>query len=154
MQRPATVPSVDLQRFCGDWYVQSCIPTPFERGAHDAVETYSLLRDGSIGVEFTLRYGSFTARLRTFRPHGFVVPGTGNAEWRMQFVWPFKSEYLITHLAADYSETIISRTKRDFAWIMTRAPVLPEADHQRLAGVLAQQGYDLKKLVRVPQQVR
>ena len=32
------VAKVDLQRFMVDWYVIASIPTPFEKGAHNAVE--------------------------------------------------------------------------------------------------------------------
>ena len=35
-----TEPSVDLDRFMGDWYVIANIPTFVEKGAHNAVETY------------------------------------------------------------------------------------------------------------------
>ena len=53
---------------------------------------------------------------------GTVVPGTGNAVWGMQFIWPIKAEYVISYLDAGYSETIIARSKRDYAWIMARTP--------------------------------
>jgi len=38
-----TVKSVDIQRFMGDWYVIANIPTWIEKGAHNAVESYSAL---------------------------------------------------------------------------------------------------------------
>jgi lipocalin len=34
---------VDIQRFMGDWYVIANIPTWIEKGAHNAVESYSAL---------------------------------------------------------------------------------------------------------------
>ena len=74
-----------------------------------------------------------------------------NAEWGMRLIWPIKAEYLITYLAADYSTTIISRSSRDYAWIMARTPTIADADYQALTAVLAAQGYDLTKLRRVPQ---
>ncbi|RYF58626.1 MAG: hypothetical protein EOO39_34045 [Cytophagaceae bacterium] len=36
-----TVPYVDVMKFMGPWYVIGCIPTMFEKGAHNAVETYT-----------------------------------------------------------------------------------------------------------------
>ena len=44
--------------------------------------------------------------------------------------WPFKSEFLITYLSPDYSQTVIGRNKRDCVWIMARTPQIPEADYQ------------------------
>jgi apolipoprotein D and lipocalin family protein len=43
-----TVPYVDLERFMGDWYVVANIPTFVEKGAHNAVESYSLSSDRTI----------------------------------------------------------------------------------------------------------
>ncbi|HCI10818.1 MAG TPA: hypothetical protein DFK55_08820, partial [Alcanivorax sp.] len=47
-----TVDDLDLDRFMGDWYVIANIPTPPEKGAHNAVESYERLGDDKIGVTF------------------------------------------------------------------------------------------------------
>lgn len=70
----------------------------------------------------------------------------------MRFVWPFKAEYLITHVAEDYSRTIISRNKRDYVWIMARTPQIPDGDYAHLLNILKEQSYDLDKVRKVPQQ--
>ena len=69
----------------------------------------------------------------------------------MQFIWPFKAEFLVTYLSPDYSQTVIGRNKRDYVWIMARTLQIPEVDYQRLRGELAAQGYDLNRLRKVPQ---
>ena len=53
-----TVANVDLPRFMGDWYVIANIPTFIEKGAHNAVESYRLDKDGTIATTFTFRAGS------------------------------------------------------------------------------------------------
>ena len=73
-----------------------------------------------------------------------------NSTWGMRFIWPFKSEFLITYLDESYSRTIISRNKRDFAWIMARTPEIPEDDYQKMVLELTAQGYDVTKLRKVP----
>lgn len=145
------LPQVDLQRFMGDWYVIANIPTFMEKGAHNALESYRLDTDGSIAVNFTFRKDSFDGKQKHYQPRGFVVEGTGNAIWGMRFLCPFKSDYRITHLNSDYTQTIVSREKRDYVWIMARTPTIPEADYQQLVGLVAAQGYDVNKLQRVPQ---
>jgi apolipoprotein D and lipocalin family protein len=145
------VPEVDLPRFMGDWYVIASIPTSLERGAHNAVERYELDRDGSIATTFTFRQGSFDGPEKRYTPRGFVREGTGNAAWGMRFVWPFKSEYLIVWLDEDYQATIIGRTARDYVWIMARQPGLAEDRYQAMVRFLAEAGYDVSKLERVPQ---
>jgi len=142
---------VDLERFMGDWYVIANIPTRVEVGAHNAVESYRLDRDGTIATTFTYREGAFDGPERVMRPRGFVRDRESNAVWGMQFFWPIKAEYLIAHVDADYTETIIARSRRDYVWIMARTPRIPEEDFQRLQRRVAELGYDIDELQRVPQ---
>ncbi|HWA38435.1 MAG TPA: lipocalin family protein [Burkholderiales bacterium] len=142
---------VDLPRFMGDWYVIANIPTFLEKGAHNAVESYRLEPDGRIATTFTFRQGAFDGEPRRYTPTGFVVDRASNAVWGMQFVWPIKADYRILYVAADYGSTVIAREKRDYAWIMARTPSIPEAQYRRLLGLLAEQGYDISKVQKVPQ---
>jgi apolipoprotein D and lipocalin family protein len=146
-----TAEQVDIDRFMGDWYVIANIPTRPEKGAHNAVESYRRDPDGSIATTFTFREGSFDGPEQVMRPRGFVRDDASNAVWGMQFVWPIKAEYLIAHVDSDYTETIIARSRRDYVWIMARTPEIPEADFARLERKVADLGYDMSKLERVPQ---
>jgi apolipoprotein D and lipocalin family protein len=149
-----TIPTaqyVDLPRFMGDWYVIANIPTRWERGAHNAVESYKLDPDGSIATTFTFREGAFDGPEKVMRPRGFVRDNTTNATWGMQFIWPIRAEYLIAHVDPGYTETIIARSRRDYVWIMARQPVLAEPDYQRLVGMVRDMGYDVSQLQKVPQ---
>lgn len=146
-----TAKDVDLPRFMGDWYVIANIPTRPERDAYNAIESYKLDPDGSIATTFTFRKGAFDGPEKVMRPRGFVTDTESNAVWGMQFVWPIKAEYLISHVDAGYTETIIARSSRDYVWIMARKPVLSEADYARLVQMVADLGYDMSKLQKVPQ---
>ena len=154
--RPTIPPvaSVDLPRFMGDWYVIAHIPSRPERDAYDAVESYRLDADGRIRTTYTQRKGSFSAPVETMEPVGTVVEGTNNAVWGMQFVWPIKAEYVIVDLAPDYSRTIIGRSKRDYVWLMARAPQLPEPELQAAIARIKALGYDTSKLRMVPHAAR
>ena len=138
----------------GSWYVIAHIPTRLERKAYDAVESYELRPDGKIQTTFRYRNGSFSAPIKTLRPVGTVRPGFNNAVWGMQFLWPFKAEYVIVDLSDDYSQTIIGRSARDYVWIMARTPVLSEADYTRSMERLSALGYDISRVRRVPQSAR
>jgi apolipoprotein D and lipocalin family protein len=142
---------VELERFMGDWYVIANIPTSPEKGAHNAVESYRLDADGTIPTTFTFRDGAFDGPEKVMHPRGFVRDRTSNAVWGMQFFWPIRAEYLIAHVDADYTETIIARSRRDYVWIMARTPQIPDADYERLRRRVADLGYDTARLERVPQ---
>ena len=146
-----TVERVDLPRYMGAWYVIAAIPTFIETEAYNGIETYRLEPDGSIDTVFTFNQGAFDGPAKRHNPRGFVVDKVNNSTWGTQFIWPFKAEFLITHLNADYTQTVIGRNKRDYVWIMARTPQMPEADYQRFLAELTAQGYDLKKLRKVPQ---
>ena len=151
---PPTIPpvaNVDLQRFMGDWYVIAHIPSMPEREAFNAIESYQLDDEGRIRTTFQFRKGSFDAKLKTMEPVGRVVPGTNNAVWDMQFVWPIQAEYVIVDLSDDYSQTVIGRSKRDYLWIMARDWNLPEARYQEVIQRVAELGFDTNRMVRVPQ---
>lgn len=147
----ATVPQVDIPRFMGDWYVIACIPTRLEKTAYNALESYRLEKDGTIATTFSYRDGGFDGEQKRHEFRGFVVPDSGNAEWKMQLIWPFKAEYLIAYLDDDYSKTIIARNKRDYVWIMARQPQLSEAEYQELERFVADLGYATDALRKIPQ---
>lgn len=143
---------VDLERYMGDWHVIANIPTFIERGAHNALESYELNDDGTIATTFRFNRGSFDGPVRTLRPTGFVHNTETNAEWRMQFLWPFKAAFLIIYLDEDYQTTLVGVPGRRYLWIMARDPIIPEERFQELLEVAAATGHDVEKIQRVPQQ--
>lgn len=146
-----TEAKVDLRAFMGDWYVIASIPTFIEKGAHNAVESYRLDVDGSIATTFTFRKGAFDGPEKRYTPRGFVVDNASNAVWGMRFLWPFKADFRIMHLSDDGGVTVIGREKRDYVWIMARRPEMPEAQYQAMLRMLEAQGYDVRRIQKVPQ---
>jgi len=142
---------VDLNRFMGDWYVIAHIPTFIEDDAFNGVESYKLDPDGTSATTYVFNAGDFTGPLKTYHPRGFVYNKETNAEWRMQFVWPFKATYLIAYLDDTYETTIIGVPDRGYVWIMSRSKTLPEARYNELVKWLVDNGHDVSKLRPVPQ---
>jgi apolipoprotein D and lipocalin family protein len=149
----ATVPQVDLPRFMGDWYVIAAIPTMIETESYNAIENYRLALDGTIATTFTFNKGGLDGPVKTYQPTGFVVKNTGNALWGMQFIWPIKAEYKIAYLDDNYTQTIIARNARDYVWIMARTPSISDTEYSKLKEFVANLGYDLKQLRKVPHNV-
>lgn len=143
--------NVNINRFMGNWYVIANIPTFIEKGAHNAIESYSLNKDGSIATRFSFYKDSFDGELKLYEPTGYVSK-TDNSLWGMQFIWPFKAEYVITYLSADYQHTIIGRSARDYLWIMSREPVMDEKSYKELIEFSAVMGYNTDLIEKVPQQ--
>lgn len=145
-----TVDNMDLNRYMGSWYVIAAIPLFVERKAYNAVETYKLDPDGTVDTVFVFNKGALDGPQKTYKSRGYVVDKVNNSTWKIQFIWPLKSEYLITYVKEDYSQAIVSRNKRDYVWILARTAQIPESDYNQHIAELQRQGYDLSKLRKVP----
>lgn len=147
------VPNVDLARFMGDWYVIAAIPTFIENNSFNAVESYKLDSNGTIATTFTFNSGAPDGKLKAYHPRGFVVEGTNNALWGMQFIWPFKGEFRIAYLDPSYLYTIVARNNRDYVWIMARSPKISAEKYAELVTAITEMGYDPSLLRVVPHTV-
>lgn len=146
-----TAKAVELERFMGDWYVIANIPTFIETNAYNAVESYRLAEDGTVATIFSFRAGGFEGEHKTYHPTGYIIDTQSNAVWGMQFIWPIKADYRIMYVDDAYNQTIIGRIQRDYVWLMARTPQVSEADYQRFLQLIAEEGYDVSKLRKVPQ---
>jgi len=152
--RPAplqTVPHVDLDRFMGDWYVIAIIPWFFERNNVGTKDIYEARPDGKIDIRYVYHKKSLDAPRKELKAVARVFNRETNAEWRVQFLWPFEAPFLIIDLAQDYRYTVIGHPSRDLLWVMARKPVMDEKDYEKVLQGLAEQGYDTSRIAKVPQ---
>jgi apolipoprotein D and lipocalin family protein len=146
-----TVAYVDIPRFMGDWYVIAVLPNPIEKNAVNSIESYSLNEDGTIAVIYSYHKGSPQGKKKIMHPKGKIYDTKTNSEWRMRVFWPFWAKFLIIDLAEDYRYTVIGVPSRKFLWIMSRSPMLSEADYSAILKRLKKQDYDLNKIKKIPQ---
>jgi apolipoprotein D and lipocalin family protein len=146
-----TVEYVDLDRFMGDWYVIASMPTIIEKGAVNAIESYKLNDKGEVETTFTFRKKTPNGKKKVYKPKGVIYNKETNAEWRMQFLWPFKMPFLIIDLAEDYSHTVIGYPNRNYVWIMARKPQMADETYARIIKKLKSVSYDVSRIEKVPQ---
>jgi apolipoprotein D and lipocalin family protein len=144
--------SVDVDRYMGKWYVIAHIPPGMTKNAYNSIERYEQTEPGRIETTFTYREGGFDGEAQKMEPTGFVLEGGNGAVWGMRFFWPIKMQYVISYVDADYETTIVAREKRDYVWIMARTPQIEDATYDTLVQKVADYGYDISKLRKVPQQ--
>ena len=143
------VSKVEIPRFMGKWYVIANIPTFIERGAHNATESYELDEDGNIAITFQFNKGALDGPVKEYHPKGFIHDRNSNAEWRVQFLWPFLADYLVIDLADDYSFTVIGVPSRNYLWIMARSSTIEEKTYKNLIDRIAAQGYDISRIEKI-----
>ncbi|NRA65615.1 MAG: lipocalin family protein [Pseudobacteriovorax sp.] len=147
-----TVESVDLQRFMGDWYVIGGRFTFLEKGAHNAIETYSWNEEEQqIDIAFSFNKDSFDGEKKSIPQTGWVVDKQTNAYWQVSPFWPLKLDYLIIALDdKDYSWTAVGVPSQSYLWIMAKDAKLSDETFQKIVQDIAKTGYDVSNLVKVP----
>jgi apolipoprotein D and lipocalin family protein len=147
------VDKVDLSRYAGTWYEVARFANEFQRDcAGDVTATYTLRPDGDIRVvnkcrktDGTLNEAEGVARL--------AGKEKNNAALEVRFapailsllpnVW---GDYRIIGLDPDYRWAVVGEPKREYLWILSRAPNMPGADYQRAIAIAKAAGFDVAKL--------
>jgi apolipoprotein D and lipocalin family protein len=146
---PATVAAVDVGRYAGTWYEIARFENTFQDGRGRRCEattaTYTPNPDGTIGVVNRCRDDAADGRLRV--AEGWARPADGtNSKLRVTFFWPFFGDYWVIGLDEDYRWAVVGSPGRDYLWILSRTPVLEQADYARALGIARSQGFDVMRL--------
>jgi apolipoprotein D and lipocalin family protein len=75
----------------------------------------------------------------------------GNDRLRVSFFWPFFGDYWIIGLDADYRWAVVGAPGRDYLWVLSRDPVMAEADYAAAVAIARQEGFPVEKLQRTVQ---
>lgn len=140
-----TVAEVDLARYAGKWYEIASIPTSFQKGCHCTTAEYEL-KDGYVRVINTCRKNSVEGEIDRAKGKAFVVDGSNNARLKVQFFWPFRGDYYIIDLAEDYSYAMVGAPNRNYLWLLSRTPALPQATIDQLKVTAQRKGFDPNRL--------
>jgi len=146
-----TVGHVDMDRYLGRWYVIANIPYFLENGKVASYDTYARRPDGKLDNLFTFRRGGLDAPEQSWHGTAWVTNTATNAEWKVRFIWPFSSTYLVLELDPDYRWAVVGTPGRGLLWILARERQMSAADYEHVLTLTERQGYDRTKIIRVPQ---
>jgi apolipoprotein D and lipocalin family protein len=145
-----TVPSVDLNRYLGKWYEIARYPNRFEKNCvADVTAHYTLRDDGKINVLNSCRQPD--GKMKSSKGSAKVADPQSNAKLKVTFFWPFYGNYWIIDLDPDYRYAVVSEPGRDYLWILSRTPQLPNDVYEGIATRLRAQGLDPGKLIKPKQ---
>lgn len=142
--------NVDLDRYMGTWYVIGHVPYFAENGDVASADEYRRKPDGGIAVTYHYRK-AFDKPEKTWGGKAWLPNPADAAHWKVQLVWPFRSDYVIVDLAPDDGAVLVGLPSRKLMWIMARQRQLPEAEYQRLLGVAKAEGFPVDAVRKVPQ---
>jgi apolipoprotein D and lipocalin family protein len=145
-----TVGPVDLPRYMGTWYVMGNIPNFAERGKVATADEYALRPDGQIDNIYHYRKG-FDQPAKTWHGKAWLPDPKDASRWKVQLLWPFRSDYMILALSDDYRVSMVGLPSRKLLWIMSKDRTMDDAVYQRLIDIARHQGFPVEQMRRVPQ---
>ena len=140
------VEKVDVLSFAGKWFSLFSIPTFMDTHWRQTTMTYVIHPDGYYAV-FTTYKVIGEDKQKYIRSKLFTVRGTGNAEYKAQYVWPFKVDNWVIELAEDYSYVVMGHPEYKILFIMARKPALPKVLLDEIISRCKAKGYDTSRLV-------
>ena len=143
---------VDLPKYMGKWYVIANIPYFGEKDYVGGQAEWKLRPDGKIDDAYIGRKNNFDSPETRREFVDTVVPDTGNAHWRVQLFWPISVSQLTLYVDPMYQYTVLGYPDKSLGWIFARTPSITEAKYQEMLGKLEEQGYDISRVKKVPQQ--
>lgn len=146
------VDSVDVESYLGTWYEAASFPIRAQRGCVGTTAEYSMREDGDIKVYNRCLDGGFEGEVKDIEAKAWVVDEQTNAKLKVQFFWPFRSDYWIVGLDEDYQWAVVSGPDRDNLWILSREPCMADETVQPILKDLMRRGFDLSRLEATPQQ--
>jgi len=150
-----TVANIELERYAGRWYEVARLPNRFERDcAGDITAAYALRPDQKIDVlnQCRLSDGSFKSA------RGIARSADSQSALRLEvrfapawlgvfpFVW---GDYWIIDLAEDYGWSMVGSPDKRNLWLLSRQPVLDDAQMARLLEKAKALGFGTEKIVYV-----
>ncbi len=152
-----TVPSVDLDRYAGDWFEIARFPNRFQKKcAGDVKASYARRPDGRIDVTNSCRTedGSITAAKGVAR----VEDAATRSKLKVRFVpaalsfLPFVwGDYWVIGLDEDYRWAVVGSPDRSYLWVLSRTPQMASALYDQAIECARANGFDVSRLERTKQ---
>jgi apolipoprotein D and lipocalin family protein len=156
-QDPQTVSHVDLARYIGKWYEIARFPNKYESlCVANVTADYTMRADGNLDV--VNRCEKANDEMEEAVGRARIVNSETNAKLQVRFApswlsWlPFVwADYWIIDLVPDYSVAAVGDPGRDYLWVLSRTPHLPDAVYEEVVNRITAQGYDTARLVKTKQ---
>ncbi|MCH5331212.1 MAG: lipocalin family protein [Alistipes sp.] len=133
----------DLNRYLGRWYEIARTNNRFERELDYVTAEYILQDNGKIKV-INRGYNQRKGRLQ--ESVGKAKTTDINGHLRVSFFLSFYSDYDILAISENYSWALVGSGK-NFLWILSRTPSLPESELESILDIARRFGYDTDKLI-------
>jgi apolipoprotein D and lipocalin family protein len=111
---------------------------------------YTLRPDGGVDVLNRCRNAAADGAMRSATAIARSA-SPGNDRLRVSFFWPFFGDYWIIGLDPEYRWAVVGAPRRDYLWVLSRTPVMTEADYAAAVAIARREGFAVERLQRTVQ---
>lgn len=140
---PEAVQNFEVNRYLGDWYEIGSIPQSFQRGCECTKATYSLKEESKLNVLNQCRKKGVSGPITEAKGVARFRGPTNVADLEVSFfLWFYGSYRIIALDQVNYEWSVVSNDKAETLWILSRKPIMPQTQIDRLLAVAKEQGVD------------
>ncbi|MFC1542401.1 lipocalin family protein [Pseudomonadota bacterium] len=140
------VENFELNRYLGKWYEIARLDHSFERELTEVTAQYSLREDGGVKVVnrgFNEAKGEWSEAIGK----AYFVEEPDRSHLKVSFFGPFYGAYVIFELDPDYQYSFVAGPDRDYLWLLSRTPQVPDTVMKRFLERAKALGFDTEQLI-------
>lgn len=141
----------DASRYLGKWYEIARLENRFERGLEQVTATYGKRSDGGISV-LNRGYNPESQQWSESEGKAYFTGEHTTGALKVSFFGPFYGGYNIIALDDNYQYALVSGPNRDYLWILSRTPTIPDTVRLNYLRIASQLGFATEQLLWVKQQ--
>ncbi|MFC2087698.1 lipocalin family protein [Bacteroidota bacterium] len=146
-----TVKKVNLEKYADTWYEIARLPNRFEKGLVCVTAKYTLKENGKIDVLNKGHLVENREKIKEAKGVAWVPDPNYPGRLKVRFFWPFAGNYYIISLDENYTWALIGDPSRKYLWILSKNKVLDDKIFNQLVVKAKDQGFDIKKLIKIEQ---
>lgn len=135
----------DAERYLGKWYEIARLENRFERGLEQVTATYGKRSDGGISV-LNRGYDPAKKQWKASEGKAYFTGTPDTAALKVSFFGPFYGGYNVIALDDHYQYALVSGPNRDYLWILSRTPHIPESVRQNYLAIAQRMGFPVEKI--------
>jgi apolipoprotein D and lipocalin family protein len=132
--------------YSGTWYEIARTPNGNQKDCQAPTSQFAGGAGGKYEMVQICRKGSPSGAQKVWKSSGTIVPGSGNAKFKMKFLGLVNQEYWILDTAPDQSWAIMATPGGNYVWLMSRKAVMAPAAKAAALGRIKALGYNTAKL--------
>lgn len=140
----------DASRYLGKWYEIARLENRFERGLEQVTATYGTRSDGGISV-LNRGYNPEKNKWSESEGKAYFTGASTTGALKVSFFGPFYGGYNIIALDDNYQYALVSGPNRDYLWILSRTPTIPDTVKLNYLRIASNLGFSTDDLLWVAQ---